>query len=135
MKKISKIFVLLIIWVTSIKSTKACSPIDAPVLVSQNVSGNQLILQWASITGWACSYNVVVDIQCASGGPNLLTRCRDVLINPMQDMSNILPHILSILVHYVRAKLIDSVPVSVLVVQRHIVVQVRDSSLLLSEEI
>lgn len=44
--------------------TNACSPLNVPTLISQNIVGNNLELQWSSNTIYNCQYRVDVEIVC-----------------------------------------------------------------------
>src|ERR1700741_4996720 len=45
-------------------SSKACSPLNVPILVSQNIVGCNLNLQWNSTTPYWCPDVIDVEIAC-----------------------------------------------------------------------
>src|SRR5688572_25216733 len=47
-------------------SAKACSPINVPTLVSWNVTGCNLNLNWSSNTTYNCQYFIQVELICNS---------------------------------------------------------------------
>lgn len=52
---------------------KSCSPFSIPELVDWDVTDNVLTTNWISNTPWDCSYNMVLQISCASSGTVLAT--------------------------------------------------------------
>ena len=46
-------------------TSKACSPLTVPILVSQSIVGTNLLLQWNSTTLYKCPDIMVVEIACA----------------------------------------------------------------------
>ena len=47
-------------------SSKACSPLSVPILVSQTIVGSNLLLQWNSVTPYKCPDVIDVEIACNS---------------------------------------------------------------------
>lgn len=48
------------------KDASACSPLNVPTLVSQNINGMNLELMWSSNTTYNCTYYIDVEIMCAN---------------------------------------------------------------------
>src|ERR1700741_1389542 len=45
-------------------TSKACSPLNVPILVSQSIVGTNLILNWSSNTTYHCPDVIDVEIAC-----------------------------------------------------------------------
>src|SRR6218665_2643400 len=57
----------LLIFLTTGFSSKACSPLNVPILLSQNIVGQTLQLNWQSTTTWtgvSCPQEMDVEIAC-----------------------------------------------------------------------
>lgn len=62
MKKATLLLFLLVCLFTP--QIYACSPFGTPFLASQNISGGNLNLVWTNTTGWACCYQVKMELIC-----------------------------------------------------------------------
>ncbi len=57
-------FLFFILFLTGNLKIKACSPLTVPNLLSQSLSGNNLVLSWESTNIWSCDYTIEVEITC-----------------------------------------------------------------------
>jgi trimeric autotransporter adhesin len=60
----AKRLLLLILPLLFALKNQACSPLNVPTLISQNIVGMNLNLQWSSNTTYNCQYRVDVEIVC-----------------------------------------------------------------------
>jgi gliding motility-associated-like protein len=62
-----RLIIALLLLVLSPAISKACSPLGTPSLVSQSISGTNLILNWQNTTTYTCGYYLQVEFACNSG--------------------------------------------------------------------
>lgn len=67
MKNIFRSLLLLICTALLQEDANACSPLQVPTLVSQNVVGNNLEVYWSSNTTYDCQYLIEVELACITG--------------------------------------------------------------------
>ncbi|MCC7303614.1 MAG: gliding motility-associated C-terminal domain-containing protein [Bacteroidia bacterium] len=67
MRKSIVLGLLSIIFLFSSRTAEACSPLNVPTLLSQSISGPNLLLNWSSNTIYNCTYNIQVEIVCNTG--------------------------------------------------------------------
>lgn len=62
-----KILIVLVALVAFGKSADACSPYTVPPLVTWDLTGDILTMDYISETAWGCDYNIVLEITCLDG--------------------------------------------------------------------
>src|ERR1043165_5434126 len=59
-----RLFVSLVLLFCAENAAKACSPLGTPTLISQSISGTNLILNWQNNTTYTCGYYLQVEFAC-----------------------------------------------------------------------
>ncbi len=62
-----KLLILVVVLVSFSNNGNACSPFGIPILDSWSLAGDILTTNYTSTTGWACNYNIVMEIACMDG--------------------------------------------------------------------
>jgi gliding motility-associated-like protein len=66
--QINKIVLALVLLTAAHFGTRACSPLNTPVLTASLISGNNLLLNMNSVTLYNCTYSVQIELVC-NGSP------------------------------------------------------------------
>jgi len=61
-----KLSLFLPVFILGLNTTKACSPLNVPTLVTWSVTATNLNLNWSSNTTYNCTYTVQVELLCNS---------------------------------------------------------------------